>query len=198
MRYNKHMEQHNIFEGRLVRLRGIEASDWEHFHLWNEDSDSARQSWAIPVPVSSEFVKRWAQEQALSASKGDEYRFAIETVATADHAAELVGTLNTHSCDARSGTFKYGIAIRRQAWRRGYASEAIRLILHYYFNELRYQKCTVHVYEFNQGSLLLHEALGFQHEGRLRRMIYSEGRYWDEFVLGITSEEFAQSLLTHE
>lgn len=198
MRYNKGMEQHNIFEGKLVRLRGVEASDWEEFHLWNEDSESARRSYHIPLPVSSDFVKNWAQEQAQTNPKGDETRFAIETLATPDQAATLVGTLNTHSCDARSGSFKYGIAIRRQAWRKGYASEAIRLVLNYYFNELRYQKCTVHIYQFNEGSLRLHEALGFQHEGRLRRIIYSEGRFWDEFVMGMTSEEFAESLLTHE
>ena len=180
----------NIFQGQRIRLRGIESSDWEHFHTWNKDTESARQSYLIPPPVSSDFVQKWAQEQAQSAPKGDEYRFAIETVPTDQEVAQLVGTLNTHSCDTRNGTFRYGIAIRQEAWRKGYASEAIRIILHYYFAELRYQKCTVDIYEFNEGSIKLHEALGFQHEGRLRRMIYSEGRHWDELVMGITKEEF--------
>jgi len=180
----------NIFRGKLIRLRGIEALDWEHFHVWNNDTESARRSWFIPPPVSSDFVRKWAEEQSLAGPKGDEYRFAIETIGTNETPEQLVGTLNTHSCDPRCGTFKYGIAIRQEAWRKGYASEAIRLILDYYFSELRYQKCNVHVYEFNTGSIKLHESLGFQHEGRLRRMIFSEGRYWDEFVLGITREEF--------
>lgn len=180
----------NIFQGKQIRLRGVESSDWKEFHAWNEDTESARRSWFIPPPVSSDFVQKWAQEQSQNGAKGDEYRFAIERVATADQAAELVGTINTHSCDQRNGTFKYGVAIRQQAWRKGYAREAIQLILSYYFGELRYQKCTVDIYEFNEGSLKLHESIGFQHEGRLRRMIYSEGRHWDELVMGITKEEF--------
>lgn len=49
-------------------------------------------------------------------------------------------------------------------WRRGYASDAICIVLRYYFEELRYQKCTVSVYDFNESSLRLHEWLGFQVE----------------------------------
>ncbi len=86
------------------------------------------------------------------------------------------GTINTHSCDPRHGTFGYGLAIAREHWRKGYASEAICLVLAYYFRELRYQKVTAHVYAFNEASIRLHEKLGFQLEGRLRRMIFT-GRH---------------------
>jgi RimJ/RimL family protein N-acetyltransferase len=53
-------------------------------------------------------------------SKEDEFRWIIE-----DRDGEFVGTINSHTCDPRSGTFQYGIAIRREHWRQGYASEAI-------------------------------------------------------------------------
>jgi RimJ/RimL family protein N-acetyltransferase len=67
----------------------------------------------------------------------------------------------------------------------------VRLVLRYYFEERRYQKCSVYVYDFNAPSQRLHESLGFTQEGRLRRMLYSGGEHHDVLVYGITKEEFA-------
>jgi RimJ/RimL family protein N-acetyltransferase len=87
----------------------------------------------------------------------------------------------------------YGLAILPDHQRHGYATEAIRLVLRYYFQERRYQKVTVEVYSFNEPSILLHQALGFTLEGRLRRMIYTEGTYHDVLMFGLTDDEFEAS-----
>ena len=108
-----------------------------------------------------------------------------------DRDDEPVGTINTHSCDRRVGSFSYGIALAPRAQGRGYGGEAIRLVLRYFFLELGYQKVHVHVYAYNDASRLLHEHLGFVQEGRLRRMAYTAGRHWDVLVYGLTREEFA-------
>jgi RimJ/RimL family protein N-acetyltransferase len=177
----------NIWEGQKVRLRAVEPGDWAVFHKWDRDTEAARLSYLIPFPRSSEGSKKWAAELASTEPKDDNFRFAIETLA-----GELVGTINTHSCDPRNGTFGYGIAVKSENRRQGYASEAIKLVLTYYFFELRYQKVTVHVYDFNEPSLKLHERLGFKQEGRLRHMGYTRGGYYDIFVFGLTREEFAE------
>jgi ABC-type microcin C transport system duplicated ATPase subunit YejF len=38
----------------------------------------------------------------------------------------------------------------------------------------------------------LHERLGFQQEGRLRRMFFVDGAYVDDVIFGMTAEEFEQ------
>lgn len=88
------------------------------------------------------------------------------------------------------GVFKYGLRILRPYWRRGYARESITIVLRYYFHELRYQKVTAIVYSFNERSRRLHESLGFVLEGRLRRMVYTDGTLHDELYFGLTREEF--------
>ena len=84
----------------------------------------------------------------------------------------------------------YGVAVHPDHRRKGYASEAVRLVLRYYFHERRYQKVNASVYSFNQPSIQFHERFGFVLEGRLRRMIYSSGEYHDELIFGMTREEF--------
>ena len=175
-----------VWEGSRVRLRAVEPDDWQIFFDWNRDSDGARGSYHVPFPGSAEATRRWAAETALRQPEGDVFRWVVENLA-----GEMVGTINTHACDPRNGTFGYGLAIRREHQRRGYASEAIALVLRYYFQELRYQKVSARVYGFNEPSIRLHERLGFQLEGRLRREIYTEGRYFDVLVFGMMAEEFA-------
>jgi RimJ/RimL family protein N-acetyltransferase len=87
--------------------------------------------------------------------------------------------------------FNMGWASAAQYWRKGYATEAIQIVLRYFFDELRYQKVNVHIYDFNSGSIELHRRLGFQEEGRLRRMGYTQGQHYDWLLLGMTREEFA-------
>ena len=64
------------------------------------------------------------------------------------------------------------------------------LLLKYFFTELRYRKCTVGIYEFNEASIAFHESLGFKLEGRLRDMVFTNRRFYDELHYGMTADEF--------
>ena len=177
----------SMWEGQRVRLRALEPSDWEVVFDWNQDDEGARRAHLVPFPQSREAVRRWAEDEATYRPQNDAFRWAIESAA-----GELVGTISSHSCDRRVGSFGYGLYVREQDRGQGYASEAILLLLRYFFQELRYQKVTVHVYSFNEPSLRLHEKLGFQVEGRLRRMVFTRGQHFDDIVLGMTVEEFTE------
>jgi RimJ/RimL family protein N-acetyltransferase len=176
----------NIWEGTCVRLRAVEPDDWQHFAAWDLDSETARADDQVYFPRSSVGTRRWTEAEALRAPDNDTFRWVIETLD-----GTFAGTINSHTCERRNGTFSYGIAVRREHQRKGYASEAIRLVLSYFFDELRYQKVVAHVYSFNEPSLHLHERLGFQREGCLRRMIYTNGQFFDQVMFGLTAEEFA-------
>jgi RimJ/RimL family protein N-acetyltransferase len=176
----------NIFEGKLVRLRAVEPDDWQNHAEWDRDTEMARHLYFIPFPQSSLASKQWAERAAeRKEMPSDNFHFQIETLDGVQ-----VGSIATHDCDLRNGTFSYGLSTMAQYRRKGYASEAIRLLLRYFFQERRYQKCTIEVFSFNQPSQKLHESLGFTLEGRLRRMIYTQGEFYDALHYGITKEEF--------
>ena len=179
----------SIWQGRRVRVRGVRSDDWPLFVRFNEDDYHARRSSSIWFPQSPEAVQQWTAKQAGAEPTGDQYRFIIET-----NDGEAVGTIVTIDCDRRNGTFKYGITLLAEHHRRGYAREAVQLVLRYYFAELGYQKATVTVYAFNEPSQRFHERLGFQLEGRLRRMIYTDGTHHDDLVYGLLREEFQHDL----
>jgi RimJ/RimL family protein N-acetyltransferase len=138
-------------------------------------------------PRSAEGYRRWTAEQATMPFQGEQFRLAIEPVAEQC----LVGVIHTHHCEPQTGNFSYGITVDRACQRRGYASEAIvLLLLRFMFAERRYQKCNVGIHADNAASLALHTKLGFIEEGRRRRAEFLAGRYCDEVLLGLTVEEF--------
>ena len=145
----------------------------------------ARNLDQVWFPRSFESVKQWVERTATQELKDDSFFWVVENAK-----GELVGMINSHHCDRRAGTFEYGIAVRQEHQRKGYAAEAIKLVLRYFFDELRYKKVTVQINEGNTASVRLHEKLGFQLEGRLRQTVFAHGKHFDEFVYGMTVEEF--------
>ena len=175
----------NIFQGKLVRLRAVELVDWEGAYLSNRDStEGGRTTDEIWFPMSQEQAHAWAEEQAKNGAHEGAFRFMIDRLD-----GVTVGNISTHGINRRVGSFMYGLGAP-QFRRGGFASEAIRLVLRYYFWERRYRKVTAEVYSFNTPSIWLHERLDFTSEGSLRRMVYTGGEFYDALFYVMTREEF--------
>ena len=177
----------NYWQGKKIRLRAIEPSDAEYFYKWDQDSERARNLDFVWPPTSRAHAEAWVNEDSKRKFENDTFRWMIE-----NESGEPVGSIDTHHCMPRDGTFSLALDIAKQHRRKGYAREAVLMILKYYFEELRYQKATVPVHSDNEASIGLHESLGFQKEGTLRRMFYSQGKYFDVLYFGMTVEEFRQ------
>jgi RimJ/RimL family protein N-acetyltransferase len=177
----------NTFAGKSVRLRAVEPEDWEAQHHWNQQSNLLQGIDHVWLPSSRGLTRSLMEERSKQTGDDDNFRFQIETLA-----GELVGWLVIHQAQPRTGTFWYGVAVAEEHRRKGYAAEAIVLALRYYFLERRYQKVNADVWEYNAASIALQTRLGFTQEGRLRRMQFTGGQYYDRLIFGMTREEFLQ------
>src|SRR2546423_12765394 len=122
----------NFWQGKRVRLRGVEPTDAETFFTWNLNSEMARQLSFVWPPVSQAQLSSEIKELSLKKLEDDTFRWVIE-----DASSIAVGSITTHHCDPRTGTFSYGLNVAPEHQRKGYAIEAILLVLKYYFEELR-------------------------------------------------------------
>ena len=175
----------NLFEGHLVRLRAIEPSDAETLFRHRQDTEISRRDARIQWPRSLATIRQRLENPGDGQST-DDIQLAITTLDN-----QLVGGIDVQSTDRRNGTFSIGIGLaERSAWGKGYAKEAMLLVLRAMFHERRYQKCNIGVYAFNVRALALYRRLGFQEEGCIRRNYFTNGEYHDEILLGMTREEF--------
>lgn len=177
----------NYWDGKTIRLRAITSDDAEAMYRFNLTDDYGMIDRIFP-PGSLARVQDWVDRQTLSGFDDHSFSFQMEDTET----GELVGGIAAHAVDARIGIVGYGVWVFEGHRGKRYASEAICLVLRYYFQELRFQKANVTVYDINEPSKRLHESLGFQREAQLRRSVFTNGEYSDLLTYGMTVEEFRE------
>ncbi|WP_263399734.1 GNAT family N-acetyltransferase [Saccharopolyspora pogona] len=124
----------------------------------------------------------------MAQPSGDSFRLAIEALV----GGEPVGSVSTQDTDPCAGRFSHGVVISDEHQRRGYASDALLLLLRFMFGERRYHKCEARILAYNAASLALHDKLGFVSEGRLRDHEFFAGRHHDLVIMGMTAPEFSE------
>jgi RimJ/RimL family protein N-acetyltransferase len=173
--------------GKRVRLRAVEPGDAAAHHRFNQSVDYGLLDQIYP-PQAAGRVEEWAERKGKAGFDDETYSFQIVAL----ESDELAGHIATHHADHRVGTFAYGLNVLDGFRGKGYAQEAICLVLRYYFQELRYQKVNVDVMAGNAASTRLHERMGFVAEGRRRRSAYTCGELTDVLLYGMTAEEFRE------
>lgn len=150
--------------------------------------DDGRRGSRLDLPRSAESYRAWAKEQAVAKCRDDRFRLAVEATVT----GELVGTVGSHRTGPRSGWFEFDVTIGADHRRKGYATEAVVLLLRFMFAERRYHKCLAAIFAHNEASLTLFRRLGFTEEGRLREHVFFAGRHHDLVMMGMLANEFDQ------
>ncbi|MGC2289235.1 MAG: GNAT family protein, partial [Thermoplasmata archaeon] len=79
----------------------------------------------------------------------------------------------------------------RRARRKGYATEAVGLLLSHLFATTPLPRLGATVDVENQASVALLERLGFQREGVLRSALFHHARWHDIAVYGVMRDEWA-------
>ena len=176
-----------FWQGERIRLRPMHVDDAK---LWlaDEQSDSEGVRFlnsGMTLPRSEHDARQFADAFAEFNKQEERIMFSIETLG-----GELVGGINIHSMNQKNGTFETGSRIYRAYRGRGYFFEAKLIVLRYAFHELRFQKYNIHCMETNAAMIKHAQRLGCQAEGRVRRDIYTNGRFYDELIFGLTREEF--------
>lgn len=175
----------NYWEGKKVRLRSLEPEDYHFFYQWNLDTNTQKNLAWIWFPTSMANIKDWIKKEVEKDPTNEDHFFVIETLA-----GKTIGSINANNISKNDGSFRYGLGIIESERKKGYATDAIRIFLNYYFNELRYHKVNAAVYEFNESSLKLHQRFGMIQEGQLRKNKFTGGKYWDIVLFGMTKDEF--------
>ena len=175
-----------------IRLRTAVIDDARLFveHFNSSPAWIERAFDRVGFPSVYEDTEKWLSGYCASSNEARDDRrvFVIEDPQLED----FLGYIDVWEADSRNGVFKTGIKMLAGKAGKGYATRAFGRVLGYYFNELRYQKCAVYIYEFNEASHKFHKKMGFVEEGRLQREYYSNGRFYDSVCYGLMAEDFRE------
>lgn len=177
-----------LIEGRRVRLVPADDSMVDRFHAWISETDNRHLIGGTAYPISraseAEFLRA---KQSISWNDG--VFLAIEAVDREEPI--LIGSVELRQFHAESRSCEVGIMVGAPAYRGGgYGTEAMRLACCFAFDEMGVERVGLSTSEFNTRAVRSYEKVGFVVEGRRRRGVYIDGRYYDVIVMGLLREEF--------
>ena len=80
----------------------------------------------------------------------------------------------------------------KDAWGKGYGTEAILLLLDYAFRRLNFHRVAIGVVGFNEKAIRFWEKIGFKKEGIQRDGYYYKHKYHDFVMMSILEDEFRE------
>lgn len=105
----------------------------------------------------------------------------------------IVGYAMLSHIDRRHGTAEYSLLIGPEHQGKGYAKEGLKALINYGFNDLGLHKIYGDIFIYNDASLHIAKALGFQIEGLLKEHYYKRGERVDAVVVGLLRGEWDAS-----
>jgi RimJ/RimL family protein N-acetyltransferase len=169
--------------GRRVYLRPFDKNDLFFIQKWSNDAELRRLTGEV-APMSYAEAEEFYKE--LLADK-DRMWFVI-ALKRGDRVVGEAGLLRMFR--AWRTTDMTIIIGEKDAWGKGYGTEAGRLLLSYVFKRLRFHRVSVGVVGFNERALRFWEGLGFKKEGVERDGYYCDNEYSDFVMMSILEDEF--------
>ncbi len=181
--------RHIVLEGEKVCLATPERKDikkiYEYYGKWE-----LRRHLGEPrsnFPVFYEDEEKFYEEIIENKNRKEEIILAI----IEKESNELVGLIGLYGIRWVSRSAEIECWIGKEYWGKGYATEAVRLMLKYAFEYLNLNKVWAGVIEGNKASIRVLEKNGFKLVGRMRKHEWVPGAgYQDSLVFEILREEY--------
>jgi RimJ/RimL family protein N-acetyltransferase len=173
-------------EGPRVRLRPVMPRDAKRTFSWYNDPEIVAPYDRFSVDTFEEF------ERSIQTAADDPTSLAprfVVALLDGDVPIGLVGHYVPHPVLETLDVW-YVIG-DRQVRRKGYATEAVGLLLDHLFATTPLPRLGATVDVDNQPSVELLERLGFKREGVLRSALFHHARWHDIAVYGIMRDEWA-------
>lgn len=180
-----------VVPGDRIFLSVLQRSDLPLFARWFSDLELTMYLGQPGMAYTPEQEEEWYERTVRDR---DSKTFAI----IVRDGQRLIGTVSLTSIDQRRQRATLGIAIGdKEAWGKGYGSEAVRLMCAYGFAFLNLYSVNLWVLGCNRRAHQAYLKTGFREAGRLRGGILFDGARYDDILMEITRDEFGPSNLTH-
>ena len=169
-----------------LNIRYVSAADLEAIHELNSLPETARyNTLGIPgsIEETQELLGGWLaslQEQPIT-----RFTFVIE-----DAGATAIGMIAINKGKPKYNNAEVWFKLHKDHWAKGYATEALKKILEFGFNDLGLHRIEAGCAVENIGSIKVLEKAGFIKEGRKRQHLPLKTAWSDCFEYGILRSEW--------
>ena len=172
---SKELPTQPSFVGEKIFLRPVTADDIVNFHLWFLQSEPQTQSCRThPLRSAAEITEAFRKREPSS----DREQFAI--VRKKDKVP--VGKISYFDYNPLNRSAELGISIDPDEQKKGYATEAARILIKFLFRQRGLNKVHAQTADFNKGAIKLLESLKFKKDATLRDHYFHDGEFHKGYI----------------
>ena len=161
-----------------ITLRALEPEDIDYLYQWENDAENWKVS-NTQAPFS-----RFVLEQYIATAHQDIYSIKQLRLMICDKQNKPVGCIDLFDFEPSHLRAGIGVLIADKTERRkGYASEALELLIDYGHQTLNLHQLYCNITIDNEASVLLFQKHGFQITGIKKQWIREGGKFIDELLL---------------
>jgi diamine N-acetyltransferase len=174
-----------MFVKDRIFLRMVELHDATRLLLWENNPDN----WKVTdteVPFSIHAIQALIEQQQQIRTTG-QMRMMI---CLNDPTQESVGAIDLYDVDFKNRNASVGILIgEKQNRGKGYAKDALNLIIEYASNYLALYNLVCSIKSENEESIRLFESVGFEFVGRRKEWFSNKNNRIDELIYQLCLEK---------
>ena len=164
-------------KGKKNNLRALEPEDLE-FLYQIENDESFWEISHTQKPFSRYMLKQYLESAHLDIYETKQLRFIIEETAT----KKQVGMIDLFDYNPQHKRAGVGILIHPDFQKKGFASEALSLLINYSFSHLQLHQLYANITSDNMQSISLFKKHDFFQVGIKKDWILSKGKFKDEVL----------------
>ncbi len=180
---SRFFEKHPTLETKRLVLREVTVADAADLHEYFSDPETAvyvPHTALTALSQTEEILARNANYLAMQES----FRFAIERKSD----RKVIGTIDLHNFSAQHHRMEIGYVLTRAYWRFGYATEAIREVIRFAFEEMGMHRIEAECETENSRSIRLLERCGMTREATRKENEINKGRFVSNYIYAIIRE----------
>ena len=167
-----------VLKGQHIHLRALEPEDLDFLDTTENDTSFWEVS-STQVPFS-----RYILEQYIANSHTDIYAAKqLRLLIAENNTDKPLGMIDLFDFNPQHKRAGIGILITKENQQKGYASEALELLIKYSFDTFDLHQIYANITTDNKNSLALFKKFNFKEIGTKKEWIYTNNEFKDEVLL---------------
>jgi RimJ/RimL family protein N-acetyltransferase len=173
------------FKTNRLYLRPVSIDDKESIFKYRSDSETNKyQGW---IPETIEDVEVFIGKISVEINEPETW---FQFVIFEKESDKLIGDIGLHFMDSENKQVEIGCTLNKDYQGKGYAIEALKIILDFLINTLEKHRIVTSIDPENSNSIRLVERLGFRKEAHFVESLFLNGKWVDDIVFALLAREW--------
>ncbi len=168
-----------------LTLRPINPND--SHEIFNYRSDTAANKYQGWIPETIDDVVIFIEK---TAKQLDEPETWFQFVILENKTQKIIGDLGIHFFGDENKQAEIGCTLNKSFQNKGYATEAVKRVIDYLFNELNKHRIMTSIDPDNHDSIRLVERIGFRKEAHFVESYWTNGKWVDDIVYALIEKNW--------